>query len=460
MKSAGGRAPLPGRDRGARRAGDAAKGRVAPLYQRLPHGPHRMDREEVRKHQRRRIHGAMIEAVAGGGYAATSVRQVIALAGVSRRSFYEQFENKQDCFLTTFDLIAGRELTRTRRAYTQADGDVEQRLRAALQTCAAAARRETKSYSLMLVAAPTAGQAALERTRRAAAACERLLGKALAEGTGLETLPAPVVRAVVGGLRGGLAGALEDLEEDPERLATEMTGWTLAVRSPAFATVAGELAGAYRDRNRELSRELRQEEENGRAQSADVRQRLVESALRLAAIQDCEELAAPQIADAAGVSVDEFMELFASREECLQVALDTVAAELLEVACDPRLDEVGWPLRLRLRLAAVFEHLARNPLHARAIAHVAYIAGPEAVTANATLAQEISSLLTAGAPGGEPSQFVRDAIAGAVWHTVRSHVASERIPLLAAVADHVSYALLAPLIGAPEAAAAVVAPAR
>ena len=45
----------------------------------------------------------MVEAVAGRGYDAVTVRQVIALAGVSRRSFYEQFASKQDCFLSTYD---------------------------------------------------------------------------------------------------------------------------------------------------------------------------------------------------------------------------------------------------------------------------------------------------------------------------------------------------------------------
>ena len=35
-----------------------------PLYERLPHGPHRLDHEQVIRHQRSRIHGAMVEAVA------------------------------------------------------------------------------------------------------------------------------------------------------------------------------------------------------------------------------------------------------------------------------------------------------------------------------------------------------------------------------------------------------------
>ena len=60
------------------------------------------------RNQRTRMHGAMIEAVAINGYERTSVKQVVGLAGVSRRSFYEQFANKQECFLATYDVIATR----------------------------------------------------------------------------------------------------------------------------------------------------------------------------------------------------------------------------------------------------------------------------------------------------------------------------------------------------------------
>ncbi len=73
------------------------------LYRRLPHGPHGMGRDAVARHQRARLFGAMIEAVHRQGYKATTVAHVIALAGVSRRAFYEQFANKEDCFLAAYD---------------------------------------------------------------------------------------------------------------------------------------------------------------------------------------------------------------------------------------------------------------------------------------------------------------------------------------------------------------------
>ena len=43
----------------------------------------------------------MIDAVGEDGYRETRVADVIARAGVSRKTFYELFDNKQDCLLVT-----------------------------------------------------------------------------------------------------------------------------------------------------------------------------------------------------------------------------------------------------------------------------------------------------------------------------------------------------------------------
>ena len=49
--------------------------------------------------QRARMLEAMTRAVADNGYARVTISDVVALAGVSRRTFYEQFEDKEDCLL-------------------------------------------------------------------------------------------------------------------------------------------------------------------------------------------------------------------------------------------------------------------------------------------------------------------------------------------------------------------------
>lgn len=69
----------------------------------LPRRPPGSMREELRASQRGRLICAIADSVAAKGYAATSVADVIALAGVSRRTFYEHFEDKEACFLAAYD---------------------------------------------------------------------------------------------------------------------------------------------------------------------------------------------------------------------------------------------------------------------------------------------------------------------------------------------------------------------
>ncbi len=69
----------------------------------LPRGRHAAPRPVVREAQRVRMLAAMVQAVAEKGYARVAVADVIERAGVSRKTFYEQFANKDDCFLAAYD---------------------------------------------------------------------------------------------------------------------------------------------------------------------------------------------------------------------------------------------------------------------------------------------------------------------------------------------------------------------
>jgi AcrR family transcriptional regulator len=52
--------------------------------------------------QRARMLDAITRAVADKGYSRVTVGDVVADAGVSRRTFYEQFKDKEDCFLAAY----------------------------------------------------------------------------------------------------------------------------------------------------------------------------------------------------------------------------------------------------------------------------------------------------------------------------------------------------------------------
>ena len=58
--------------------------------------------------QRARLLAATVEVVSELGYVGMSTARVSRRAGVSRRTFYELFENREDCFLAAFDDAVAR----------------------------------------------------------------------------------------------------------------------------------------------------------------------------------------------------------------------------------------------------------------------------------------------------------------------------------------------------------------
>src|SRR4051794_15808445 len=72
-------------------------------FPKLPKGRHAAPPEVVWQSQRGRMLEAIALAVAEKGYGATAVADVIAGAGVSRKTFYEPFANKEACFLAAYD---------------------------------------------------------------------------------------------------------------------------------------------------------------------------------------------------------------------------------------------------------------------------------------------------------------------------------------------------------------------
>jgi len=447
-------------ERGERGASSA---RIAPLYKRLPHGPHRLGRAAVIRHQRARIHGAMIEAVDRSGYWGASVKQVIGLAGVSRRSFYEQFANKQECFLATFDLLAGRALRQTVEAYLAVDGVLEDRLAAVFGELTGAAAADPKAARLLVLEAQTAGAAGTLRQLSAIATCEQLISRSFAESDPATALPRPIVRGIAGGLHGALSSRLREERAAPgSHIAGELLRWTLCFQTPRAARLTERLSARSAARLREVFAARRDRPLGPEGAPAGDRERLLERVLRLVVLEDYRDLSVAQIAEEAGVSIDGFFELFADRSDCFLAALDMLGEELLAIAADGKHAGAGWAQGVRRAIGGLMVHLAEHPLRARCMGQAALAAGPEAVQRNLELSQRLARALSAGAPlpAGAPvpagEGVLLEGVGGAILHTVRCQAAGGRIELLPALSDHLAYVVLAPFIGADAALEAVI----
>src|ERR1700750_933600 len=73
------------------------------IPRRLPRGLHGLDREVVEASQRSRLVEAVGRAVADKGYGAATIDDIVRGAGVSKKTFYEHFRDKEDCFLAAYE---------------------------------------------------------------------------------------------------------------------------------------------------------------------------------------------------------------------------------------------------------------------------------------------------------------------------------------------------------------------
>jgi AcrR family transcriptional regulator len=107
----------------------------------LPSGRHALSPRAVESNQRRRMLAAMAAALEEHGCARVTVAHVLEGAKVSRRTFYEQFADKDDCLLAAYEEAEGRAWEQAAAAVASVPaedwpGRVHAALAAALEFCA------------------------------------------------------------------------------------------------------------------------------------------------------------------------------------------------------------------------------------------------------------------------------------------------------------------------------------
>ncbi len=125
--------------------------------------------------------GRMLAAAAGVvselGYQGMSVARVTARAGVSRRTFYDAFEDREDCFLAVFDDAVARIAAVAAVAYGR-EGGWREKVRAGLSSVLRFIGDQPALGALVVVDALGAGPRVLERR----AQCLEMLSKIVDEG--------------------------------------------------------------------------------------------------------------------------------------------------------------------------------------------------------------------------------------------------------------------------------------
>lgn len=205
---------------------------------RFPAGVRTLPADLVKAVQRERLLAAMIDTVTEIGYNTLTVQNVLTRAGISRPTFYEQFEDKEDCFLAAFDAAAERMKDRIGAVVTDAGPSWRDQLRNGIAELLRFIGEEPEEARMVIVEARASSPAGLRRRDElldSFAACIDALVR-----EDLDEPPSAIAAAgVVGGIESVVYARLQKGETD-ELDALLPSLMYFAVLSYAGQEVAGE----------------------------------------------------------------------------------------------------------------------------------------------------------------------------------------------------------------------------
>jgi AcrR family transcriptional regulator len=401
----------------------------------------------------------MVEAVARHGYATTTLSELVTLAGVSKTTFYEHFDNKLDCFLATFDTIIAEVAARVGDAY-RLPGDLRERLSRALTVFMDLVVEEPAAANLTAVESLTLGAAGVARREQGGHAFELMVRQSFDHSSSPVEVPDIVVRGIVAGIRGIV---YRRLREDQAASLPGSVGW-LVDWGLSYQDEPGEaqwraIEAARRPVARPPEHEPR--ENSGAAlpweEPADSprsrrhltqRERMVRAAAQVVVEHGYEALSIPAISAAAGTSNQTFYEHFRSKRDAFLAAFEAVAADALRVASGAFLAEEGRPEAVGAGIRALLEYFAERELFSRLAFFELPSAGPVALDqADRALDNLIAFLKPGIAPAalGEPlSPRALPAIATGIWAVIQHEIAHGRRPSLAELAPEVTWIAIGP----------------
>lgn len=164
-----------------------------------PIGRERLSREVLTEHQRSRIMDAAVEVFASRGYQGATVDHLVAASHIGVGSFYEQFANKEECFVATYRRAAADIRARIAAAIAAAE-DWPRQLAAALVALLAGIEEEPLAARVALVEVQAAGAKGLAEHDRNLDEVVALLRRGREHSALPEELPATLEIATVGGL--------------------------------------------------------------------------------------------------------------------------------------------------------------------------------------------------------------------------------------------------------------------
>jgi AcrR family transcriptional regulator len=410
--------------------------------------------------QRERLAAGMAEVAVREGYAAASVAQVIAHAGVSRPTFYDYFSDKQACFLAVHRELAASLLERVELALER-------------ETPAHAAQAVVKALVELANSEPTAARYLMQETMAAGpdARDERdhtisqiaqIVERALARAP---TAPAPDVstRALVGGVYRVLSLRLRRGERDFEPLAGELVRWLAAYEQPSRehrwrSLRPGPMPAQVPESPELLWRPpLPLPRGRRRLSEAEVsqnqRERILCAAVHVAHEKGYAATTIAHIAATGRIDRRIFYRHFQDKQDAFLTALEQGIQRAVALTALSFFGAPTWPERVWEAGLALTSFMAVNPAFAHVGVIEAYAIGPTAVQRFEDLRTAFTIFLQEGHQHQSvhvdpPSAAALEAVAAVAFEIAYHELRHGRIAGVARLLPHVVFLCLAPFLGA------------
>jgi AcrR family transcriptional regulator len=413
---------------------------------------------------------ASLELAAEQGYPALTASAIIATSHVPRATFYAQFQDREECFLTALSAISERLLGEVRQAVVQSPP--QRAPFAAVDTLLQFASDVQPDARLLLADMLMGGSRSLDARDRLTESIAQILDERVA----VAAPDASLVELPSALLIGAVCRLLACLMNAGER---ELSG----KRDDLFAWIESYASPRREHRWQRLIQQgapgpwpyLQPSPLRASAMSADGRSRCSPERLRESrrrqiifaaaeAIDGCgyRDTTVRMIARSAGVDTRVFYSLFDGKEKLLREANDLLFGHVIAATAGAFAGGESWPERVWLAAGALTESLELNP----SLTRVALLQSSAAGASNARRVARFTnafaiflqegrqqSLSEPDAPPSALPALTQQAIATAVVELLCRQSRTAAQPDLAGLSARIAFISLAPYIGAADAGA-------
>ncbi len=434
----------------------------------LPRGPHQLTAEDVAADQRNRLLAAIVQFIPAKGYLATSVADLIKRAGVSRRTFYELYPNREELLKSAFETDAELSIEADRVACERSGGPTRQ-LEALMRRLCRGAGEHPGTAMLLAVEIAAAGPNGYELRGALMSDYATLIRECLSS-SAEPPLPQSLAVTLAGAIHREIDAHLRTgRERELPELAPQLARWTRAYHpvpatfeidaepaEPAPSIGMNGLLGGRAPGTLTLAPEgyVQRVSRPSPGFLAHVnRERILDAVAQLNAKHGYGALTIEMIAEHADVPERAFRSSFDSKEESFATALELGHTKGQAIAERTRAGGGLWRESVRNTIRALLEFLASEPQFTRLAFLDAPLVSPALARRNSEHAAAYAHLVFEGAPQRRnPPPIAPEAIMQALFELAYRYAARDRAAELPRAAVHATYLALAPFLGVTEAA--------